>query len=55
MLVLGHIMSYPTCSDIKDNLDLENQEVASCRHFSLEHHEETRSEHPVGEDSGLEK
>jgi hypothetical protein len=53
--VSTHKELYLTCNDTKETQNFQNQMVASCRLLPLEHHRETRSEHPTGEDSSHEK
>jgi hypothetical protein len=51
---LAHKMLYPTYSDKLDENDLQTQKAASYT-LPLEHHEGTRSAHPIGGGTILEK
>jgi hypothetical protein len=50
-----HIVPYLTCSDMKEIQNFQTQELASYILLPLEHHGETRSEHPTDEDPSHEK
>jgi hypothetical protein len=52
--VLDRRELYPICSDMMDEWNLETQEAASYILFPQEHHRETCSIYPIGEDTNSE-